>query len=110
MNWKISKEYMDRYHPVWTAASERLPDPSKKVLAFYRNSLGNGRIVVADWVPANTVQDACEEDFAEYNEELDDYFWAEGWYEQIENWDEYGAFRITEGEVTHWMPLPEGPK
>jgi hypothetical protein len=104
-------DYMDRYHPVWTLASSALPDPSKKVLAFYRNSLGKGRIVVASWVPANTCQANCEyDDFAEYNEELADYFWPEGWYEQIENWEDYGAVNIHEGEVTHWMPLPKGPK
>jgi hypothetical protein len=93
----------------WVPVTERLPDPSKKVLAFYKNSLGKGRIVVAAWVPANTVQDACADDLAEYNEELDDYFWPEGWYQQIENWDEYSALTIDEGEVTHWMPLPKGP-
>ena len=95
---------------LWIEAGLRLPDPSKKVLAFYRNSLGNGRIVVASWVPANTVQECCDEyDFAEYNEDLDDYFWPQGWYEQIENWDDYGAILIREHTVTHWMPLPSCP-
>ena len=108
-NWIIPMTYLERYHPVWTPVSEALPDPSTKVLAFYRNDLGKGRIVVAQWVPANTVKDSCDNDFSEYNEELDDCFWPEGWYEQIENWDEFSAFRITEGTVTHWMPLPKGP-
>lgn len=109
--WNIPMTYLDRYHPVWTPVSEALPDPAKKVLAFYRNDLGKGRIVVADWVPANTCKADCEnDDLIEYNDELDDYFWPEGWYEQIENWDDLGSLQIHEGTVTHWMPLPEGPQ
>lgn len=107
--WKIPMAYMDRYHPVWISTSTALPDPSTKVLAFYRNSLGKSCIVVAQWVPANTCQNSCDEDFAQYNEEFDDYFWPEGWYENIDNWDDFTAMQIYEGVVTHWMPLPVGP-
>ena len=100
---------MNRPNAAWIPVSSSRPDPSKKVLAFYLNPLGNGRIVVASWVPANTCQDSCDEDLTEYNEELDDYFLPEGWYEQIENWDDFGALKIYDGTVTHWMPLPISP-
>lgn len=33
-----------------------------------------------------------------------------GWYECIDNWDEYSQVAINEGEPTHWMPLPTPPK
>ena len=33
-----------------------------------------------------------------------------GWYESIDNWDEYTQVSIYQGEPTHWMPLPDPPK
>lgn len=44
-----------------------------------------------------------------YDEDADEYYWPEGWYEVIHNWDEYEAVAI-EDFVTHWKPLPEMPK
>lgn len=52
------------------------------------------------------VDDDC---VSEYNEENDEYYIAEGWYEVIKNWDDYGFVAIDDF-VTHWMPLPEPPK
>lgn len=95
----------------WIPVSTQLPDPSKKVLAYYRNVLDKGRIVVAFWVPANTVQECCDydSDFTVYNEEDDAFYWPEGWYESVDNWDEISALKIYQGTVTHWMPLPPSP-
>jgi hypothetical protein len=92
------------------AVSERLPEAGKKVIVHYVNSLGNSRTVCAEWVPAKSRTDDClvDDDFAEYDEENDEYYWPEGWYESIENWDEYGAVFINDA-VTHWQPLPNGP-
>jgi hypothetical protein len=93
------------------AVSERLPEPGKKVIAYYLNALGNSRTILAEWVPAKTKADdgLTDDDFAEYDEESDEYYWPEGWYEVIENWDDYGAVFVNEGEITHWRPLPPGP-
>jgi hypothetical protein len=91
--------------------SERLPEPGKKVLAYYLNALGKRRTIIAEWVPATWREDspAGESDDGEYDEETDKFYWPEGWYEQIENWADFAAIAVREGEITHWQPLPPGP-
>lgn len=93
-------------------ASERLPEPNTKVLAHYFNALGNGRTICAIWVPAKSRSDNADlddDDFLEYDEEDNEYYWPEGWYEAIENWEEYGWVKVYEGEVVYWQPLPKWP-
>lgn len=88
--------------------SERLPEPNTKVLAHYFNALGNGRTICAIWVPAKSrSEDSGDDDFTEYDEENDTYYWPEGWYEAIENWDDLGWVAVNEGEVAYWQPLPD---
>lgn len=92
--------------------SERLPEPSTKVLAHYFNSLGKGRTVCAIWVPAKSRSDdfdLSDDDFTEYDEETDKFYWPEGWYETIENWDDLGYVKIYDGEVIYWQPFPQWP-
>ena len=92
--------------------SERLPEPGVKVLAHYLNDLGEGRTVCAIWVPAKSRTeegDLDSDDFLEYDEEDDKFYWPEGWYEAIENWEELGWVRIYEGEIVYWQPLPQWP-
>jgi hypothetical protein len=93
------------------AVAERLPEAGQKVIAYYLNALGNRRTILAEWVPAKSRTDDClvQDDFAEYDEETDEYYWPEGWYESIENWDDYDAVFVNEGVITHWQPLPTGP-
>jgi len=91
------------------SVSERLPEPGIKVLAHYFNSHGKSRTVCARWIPAKFESgdsDVYDDDFLEYDEESDTFYWPEAWYEEIENWDDYGSVKINEGEVTHWQPLP----
>ena len=45
----------------------------------------------------------------EYSELEDAYYVTEGWYELIDNWDEYARIAVNEGVVTNWMPLPAAP-
>lgn len=45
----------------------------------------------------------------EYDEETDEFYLPEGFYERINNWDEYSSVVISDS-VTHWMPMPEPPK
>ena len=94
--------------PQPVAVSERLPEPSVKVLAYYFNALGKGRTICAIWVPAKSRSDEGD-DFLEYDEEGDKYYWPEGWYEAIENWDELGWAKVYEGEIVYWQPLPKWP-
>jgi hypothetical protein len=70
-------------------------------------------ILRGEFVPAMHVmvtgQDDFGDEYGDYDEDEDEYYWTEGWYELIDNWDAYRAVRIN-CEVTHWMPLPDGPE
>lgn len=93
----------------WISVSERMPD--KACLVFYTNKLGNPRIVKAKYTPRFTdeAHGDCTDEWCEYSEEHDEYFYPEGWYECIDNWDDYAFVTINDATVTHWMPLPEYP-
>lgn len=96
----------------WIPVSERLPESERTVLAFYLNSNGKGRRVRAEYIAAKTksADDGWDSDEpADYDEQADEYFWPAGWYEVMDNWDDLTHMVIHEGEVTHWMPLPESP-
>lgn len=95
--------------PRWVPVSESLPKSGRSVLACYRNALGNPRRIRACWVAAKTEESGSESEIGEYDEATDTYYDPEGWYEQINNWDMYSAVAVHDGEITHWMPLPEPP-
>ena len=96
----------------WISVTDALPKSGVTVLACYRNRLGKLRRIRAYWIAAKTVEantddwDQC----SEYDEATDTYYVTEGWYECIDNWGDYSAVAVSEGEVTHWMPLPEAPQ
>lgn len=103
-------DLLEQRHPAPVPVSERLPEPNTKVLAHYFNDLGKGRTICAIWVPAKTRSDSYgDDDFTEYDEESDTFYWPEGWYEAIENWDDLGYVKVDEGEVIYWQPLPKWP-
>lgn len=103
-------DLLERLMPQPVAIIERLPEPNIKVLAHYFNDHGKGRTVCAIWVPAKSRSDSYgDDDFTEYDEETDNFYWPEGWYETIENWDDLGFVKIDEGEVVYWQPLPKWP-
>ena len=79
----------------------------KDILVYYKNCFDKGRMVIACYIEPFTEE--SDNDYAEYSEEHDNYFTPEGWYEQIENWDEYSGLLITD-TITHWMPLPTKPE
>ena len=93
----------------WTSVKDAMPKSGVKVLACYKNSHGNLRRIRAKWTAAKTVEANAEYDWGEHDEETDTYWTPEGWYECIDNWDEYSSVMVSEGEVTHWMPLPLAP-
>ncbi|MFZ2736657.1 MAG: DUF551 domain-containing protein [Burkholderiaceae bacterium] len=95
---------------IWTPVSESMPTSGKIVLAFYRNINGKARIIRAHWIAAKTQEADSEQELFEYDEEADAYFTPEGWYENINNWDDYSSVTVHEGQITHWMPLPDAPK
>ena len=96
----------------WISVTDALPKSGVTVLACYRNRLGKLRRIRAHWIAAKTAE-ANSEDWdqcSEYDEATDTYYVTEGWYERIDNWGDYSAVAVSEGDVTHWMPLPEAPQ
>jgi hypothetical protein len=89
------QEEQDSWQPIATA-----PKTGRKVILFYLNRNSLPRTVMARWV---TDEEAAETDGEGVGLEA-------GWYECIDNWDEYTEVAIYEGEPTHWMPLPEAPR
>jgi ribosomal protein L32 len=71
-----------------------------KILAGYRNGLGNWRTILATYYPAGTLEAS---DFADTDDE-----WApEGWYEEGEAYCE--NLQPVEQIPTRWMPAPSEP-
>lgn len=93
----------------WVSVKNAMPQPGVTVLAYYKNRNGFERRIRAEWTAAKTEEANAEYDWGEYDEATDSYWTPEGWYECIDNWDEFSAFMVSEGEITHWMPLPPAP-
>jgi hypothetical protein len=93
MTSQPKREPMD-WQPIETA-----PKDGNKIILYYRNRHNFGRTVMGCWV---TDEQANETD-------TDGVGLEAGWYEQIDNWDDYAQIAIHEGEPTHWMPLPKPP-
>ena len=93
----------------WIPVTERMPEPGSKVLITYLNSLGNRRTVCGWHAPEKYFEAASESEIAEYDEATDNYYDPAGWYESIDNWEDYSHVVVHEGQPSHWMPLPEPP-
>lgn len=78
---------------------ESAPMTGRKVILFYVNRSSRPRTVMARWL---TDEQAAETDG-------DGVGLEGGWYECIDNWDNYTEVAIHEGEPSHWMPLPPPP-
>jgi len=94
----------------WVKVADRMPESGVTVLAFYKNANGLERRIRAEWVKANTRVSSGESEIGVYDEATDTYYDPEGWYEQIDNWDDYTSVVVHQGEITHWMALPQAPK
>jgi hypothetical protein len=93
----------------WIPIADQSPNAGKMVLACYKNSADKWRIICAYWIPAKFREADAESEIGEYDEATDTYYDPAGWYERIDNWSEYGAVVVTEGEVSHWMSMPAPP-
>jgi hypothetical protein len=80
----------------------------KPILVHYTNSYGKGRIVKAYYIERFSEEASSESENDEYNEVDDTYYTLPGWYEMIDNWDDYSAVAIN-SDPTHWMLLPDSP-
>ena len=95
----------------WRTASE-LPEKGQIVIATYLNQFGKRRRVRAVYIRQYEEEEGSEDDEScvEYCEEQDEWYLKEGWYELIDNWDNYSSVAIVEGVVDYWMPMPPAPK
>lgn len=93
----------------WIPVTERLPENDVHVLLSCK--CGSGAYVCDGFHTEkySTPTQFYEDIDADYDEETDEYYFPEGWWEVIKNWDDYSCVAI-EDTVTHWMPLPEPPK
>lgn len=98
--------------PKWISVEDRLPETETEVLILARHGKRNvittgmyedGRMNTedSDWW--------WETDGFEYDEELDVYIIPEGWWEYKHYIDDETRNYAIDGNVTHWMPLPEPP-
>lgn len=96
----------------WVRADEWLPKENKAVLLIQKTGYKDNRVmVVGRWVKEKTIEVFDDPDnFLEYCEDSDSFYIPEGWYEDIQNWDDYEFVKIPGGYVTHWMPLPDEPE
>jgi hypothetical protein len=92
----------------WISIEDQLPKHDKPVLAFYKDN-DKDKIIRAKYIERWKEFSIGEDCYDEYSEELDEYYLKKGWYECLENWDEYESFFISKS-ITHWMLLPESPK
>jgi hypothetical protein len=98
----------------WIKIEDELPPAQSKVIAFYKNRQGMGRVVMAEYIPRFTVMaedyfDADAEGNTEWSDDGEKEYVAESWHELIDNWCDFSGFEIVEGKVTHWMPKPLPP-
>jgi len=98
----------------WIRIEDELPPAQSKVIAFYRNSQGMGRTVMAEYIPRFTVlaedyYNADTDGGTEWDESGEREYVAESWHEIIDNWGDFSGCEIVEGKVTHWMPKPLPP-
>ena len=93
----------------WIPVTERLPKSGVHVLLACKCG-GSSYVCDGFHTEKFSLEIAVWEDIeADYNEGTDEYYFPEGWWEVIKNWDDYSSVAI-EDEVTHWMPLPDPPK
>lgn len=94
------------------AEAEWLPIESapkgRAVLVRYLNRLGNERVIKARYIERFTEEASfnCDEGVDEYDEANDRYTYCAGWWEMIDNWDDFAFVAVNEGEPTHWHPIP----
>jgi hypothetical protein len=89
----------------WVSVADEMPKSGRIVLALYDNELGNRRRIRAKWLAAKSEESTDESETSEYDEEADTYWLPEGWYECIDNWDDYSSVFVHH-TITHWTPLP----
>jgi hypothetical protein len=81
----------------WISVETKLPEGV--VLVSYQKKYAGNLICKACYFKKHE-QETNDDDHYDYNEEDDTYYIPEGWYECIDNWDDYSSVAI-QGVVTH---------
>ena len=102
----VVREAVDRQFEGWASVTDRFPASGRIVLARYLDDEGKGCIIRAKWVAANTEDSSTDSNIGIYDDVSDKYYDPEGWYECIDNWDDYTYVFVYQGTVSHWMPMP----
>lgn len=99
--------------PRWIPVTERMPENAEAVLVrgYAVNNPRYKATFKGRWIAAHSM---LADDFGadsdmdlEYDEAEDVYYVPEGWFERIENWDDYTDIAVCDFTITHWAPLPE---
>lgn len=109
----LEKRLNDRWVPV----SERLPDNNTKVQVtgvryseYTKKNIYvrfNAKYIGKHSIKVDDMWSYCEDyTWNDYVEEEDEYYVKEGWYETIENWDDYTEVYVNDYKVIAWQPLP----
>lgn len=102
----------------WIPVSERLPEGNIKVLVTgreYSKYLKKYRYVrfIARYISKYLIKvcdmwtECDDDDMQDHNESDDEYYAKDGWYESVENWNDYTDLYVSDYEVIAWQPLPE---
>jgi len=93
----------------WNNIEEAPKD--KRLLVLCSRSNGSKHVVIGVYCTKfrqEASDDLAGEEWCDYDEKSDTYFVPEGWYEQIENWDDLTACAFdTRNEVIGWLPIPD---
>ena len=94
----------------WVSVVDRLPKPGQAVLASMLTPRMLRRTIRAHHSPLHTVDASNWEDEEAVDATEDGNAWEpEGWYEDPVIGEMLEFVGVSDGDVTHWMPLPAAP-
>jgi len=80
------------------------PKSGKRVIIHWENSCGKSRTSIGFYAARFTVEDISDDaDESEYHEDLEKYYFHEGWYED----GHFSDVVYTINNVKGWSELPE---
>jgi len=92
----------------WISVDGEMPENGATVLLRQVNPNGYTCCIVGRYVGKFELEASSDmvDDEVDYNEDEDEYYCPAGWYENIENWNDYSGVNVCEGVITHWQSKP----